>query len=107
MTTTTIPASAIDELTERAIRLAVECDKLALAGSDTSVVLQELGVVRKAATDAGASFADIHLQAKYRLIKYLLDCEDPTYVAALAVDGDLDHPINSLGEKLDLTGAAA
>jgi hypothetical protein len=107
MTTTTITASAIDDLTERAIRLAVEVDKLALAGSDTSVVLQKLDVARKAATDAGASFADIHRQADERLIEEIRNRWNPEHEGALAVDGDLDHPVNARGEVVDLTRAAA
>lgn len=105
MTATTTPA--LDELTELAIQYAFEAMKAALAGFDTSPLLQKLMVARKAATDAGASFTDIHRQADERLIEEIQARWEPGYISTLAVDGDLDHPINSRGEIVDLTVAAA
>lgn len=105
--TTTIPASTIDELTEKATRLVFECSTLALAGSDRSDLLLKAGAAVTAAMQVGASFTDIHLQAKYRLIKYLLDCEIPGHVSTLALDGDIDNPTNSLGERVHVGQVAA
>jgi hypothetical protein len=95
------------ELTETAVRYALEVDKALLAASDISVLVDKLETARTAAMAAGASFADIYRQADERLIQEIQARWTPGYVPTLAVDGDLDHPVNALGDVVDLTAVAA
>ncbi|WP_306317245.1 MULTISPECIES: hypothetical protein [unclassified Streptomyces] len=105
--TTTTPTLA--ELTELAVRYAFEEDKARLAGvvgDNCRQLLEKSDAAQNAAMAAGASFTDIHRQANERLIEEIRNRWTPGYIGTLAIDGDLDHPENSLGEIVDLTETA-
>jgi hypothetical protein len=109
MTNTTTTAT-LAELTELAVRYACETDKARIAGfrnEEMRPLLDKADAAQSAAMAAGVSFTDIHRQADERLIQEIQARWTPGYIPTLAVDGNLDHPVNALGDVVDLTGAAA
>ncbi|WP_372344710.1 hypothetical protein [Streptomyces sp. KL116D] len=105
--TTTTTAPALDELRERAIALGVEARKAEWAGDRTSPVhdMADHAMMELQRTDSFSLAACD--QINIRFATYLFNLTEPGYIATIAFDGDLLHPMNSLGEKLDLTGVAA
>lgn len=105
--TITLDKTNLDELRERAIALSLEAHKAEWAGDRTSPVHRMAFDALDEVQRTVGYDSQIHNEIYIRFATYLLNLTQPGYVPTIAWDGDLDHPMNSRGEIVDLTGAAA
>jgi hypothetical protein len=106
MTSTVTQAATVEELSEHAIALSVEAFKAHRAGAHTAPVVQMPFGAIAAAHRAGGSITTICREADLRYAAHLINIHTlPGYEETAALDGDLDHPENTRGEKTGLAGA--
>ncbi|WP_420032257.1 hypothetical protein ACN2WE_05185 [Streptomyces sp. cg28] len=106
--TVTTQTATVEELRERAIALGVESCKAERAGVyNAPVIRMALDAIAALQEVAGYS-AEVSRQIDLRYATYLLSIHTvPGFEETIAFDGDLDHPENSRGEKIGLSGVAA
>lgn len=106
--TVTTAAPNVEAVYERAIALGVEANKAKRAGNETApVIAMSVDAIDEAQKLDGLS-TYVYDQIDIRYATYLLNIHArPGFEETIAFDGDLLHPENALGEKVDLTGAAA